>query len=186
MILEIFHIAAGKESQEWSRTYWRVLSVMKLSPLHSLYTPQLKLDKRENKIISGNYLRGIPPSKYNVAAEMQIKRICSHQTDWLTFTKLESEIIKNSENFFQKEQAKTCQQRSSKYDGWCSSKSILGILTFLCSIQVNTIEKLCSEGNLLFVIMCLKHSDNYLKCPTKSLFSPAWLCILSARAPSKA
>ena len=92
---------------------------------------------------------------------------------------LESEIIKNSENFFLKEQAKTCQQRSSKYDGfWCSSKSILGILTFLCSIQVNTIEKLCSEGNLLFVIiMCLKHSDNYSKCPTKTLFSPD--CILS-------
>ena len=88
---------------------------------------------------------------------------------------LESEIIKNSENFFQKEQAKTCQQRSSKYDDWCSSKSILGILTFLCSIQVNTIEKLCSEGNLLFVIMCLKHSDNYLKCPTKSLFSPGYV-----------
>ena len=91
---------------------------------------------------------------------------------------LESEIIKNSENFCQKEQAKTCQQRSSKYAGWWSSKSILGILTFLCSIQVNTIEKLCSEGNLLFVIiMCLKHSDNYLKCPTKTLFSPD--CILS-------
>ena len=60
IILEIFHIAAGKESQEWSRTYWRVLSVMKLSPAEA------RQDKGQNKIISGNYLRGIPPSKYNV------------------------------------------------------------------------------------------------------------------------
>ena len=51
-MLEIFHIAAGKEPQEWS---WSFDCVMKLSKAGAR--------QEKNKIISGNYLRGIPPSK---------------------------------------------------------------------------------------------------------------------------